>query len=131
MDSCSKVRLLILRISACSGPIKTTRGVLESSHYALPIGCIINAKHRSFANRLNSRGVYNPNLKPQSDISIPNLQYNDKSNNNKTTNRIVISSTIQPVYKHCSASLRSPSRKTVVNDHVINELSYGWVRTLR
>ena len=36
--------------------------------------------------------------------------------NNKTTIRIVFSSTIKPAYKHSSASLRSPSQKTLNDD---------------
>ena len=72
---------------------------------------------------------YNPDLKPQSDIpnpnSNPNFQYKDKSNNNKTTIRIVFSSTIQPVYKHCSASLRSPSQNTLNDEQRHHDLLVG------
>ena len=44
-------------ILTCISRIKTQSGDLESSHCALSIGGSFKAKHQSFVNRLNSRGV--------------------------------------------------------------------------
>ena len=56
-------------------------------------------------------------------IDNPNIQ-NDKSNN-KTTIRIASSSTIKPVYKHCSFSLRSNSQNTLLLNAAPSML--GWL----
>eukprot|EP00984_Skeletonema_dohrnii_P032626 scaffold27047_cov141-Skeletonema_dohrnii-CCMP3373.AAC.2 len=106
---------------------KAMSGVSESSHGALSIGC--------GSRRVTMRQPFESSFQAQSDQCIntarsPCGRTRNYTSLNATPSMIIVTTKILKSdhaeqcsngYKHSSASLRSPSRKTLANEHVIND----------